>query len=181
MQRIAELVERQRLDVELKVGPLPLGLRAHEDAELRRRHGQRPAPEQRIFDAHPPTAHERVIGLVHRAGVGKLVDDAKLKMILQIGADARHLPEHFDACLSQDVGGADAVVFTAGVGEHSVRARADVVTGLEELGLVLDPARNEAGARGVRRISADGSRVDVLVVPTEEELSIAEQVAALVG
>ena len=78
------------------------------------------------------------------------------------------------------LGGADAVVFTAGVGEHSARARADVVTGLEGLGLVLDPALNEAPGHGARRISSAASPVAVLVVPTDEELSIARQALDLV-
>ena len=78
------------------------------------------------------------------------------------------------------LGGADAVVFTAGVGEHSARARADVVTGLEGLGLVLDPALNEAAASHARRVSTDDSPVAVLVVPTDEELSIARQALDLV-
>jgi acetate kinase len=78
------------------------------------------------------------------------------------------------------LGGADAVVFTAGVGEHSARARADVVTGLEGLGLVLDPRLNETPGTHARRVSADDSPVAVLVVPTAEELSIARQALALV-
>jgi hypothetical protein len=47
VQRIAELVERQRLDVKLDVGALLPRIGAREDAELRRRHGQRPAPAKR--------------------------------------------------------------------------------------------------------------------------------------
>ena len=56
MQRLAELVERQRLDVEFDVGPLVLGRRYGEGAELRRRHGQRPRLEQRVFGAHQRAA-----------------------------------------------------------------------------------------------------------------------------
>jgi len=78
------------------------------------------------------------------------------------------------------LGGADAVVFTAGVGEHSARARADTMAGLEELGVELDASRNEAEDEGPRHISTAGSRIAVLVVPTNEELSIARQAAALV-
>ncbi|SDE33154.1 acetate/propionate family kinase [Nocardioides lianchengensis] len=78
------------------------------------------------------------------------------------------------------LGGADVVTFTAGVGEHSPRVRAGCLRGLERLGIVLDEARNEAGA-GARRISADDSPVTVLVVPTNEELAIARQAVALVG
>jgi len=78
------------------------------------------------------------------------------------------------------LGGADAVVFTAGVGEHSARARADTMAGLEQLGIEIDPPRNEADGSGARHISSDRSRVAVLVVPTNEELAIARQTAALV-
>lgn len=79
------------------------------------------------------------------------------------------------------LGGADLVTFTAGVGEHVPRVRADALAGLEPLGIEVDPARNEADATGARRISTDRSAVTVLVVPTDEELSIARQTAALVG
>ncbi len=79
------------------------------------------------------------------------------------------------------LGGADAVVFTAGVGEHVPRVRADALEGLGALGIEVDAERNSAEADGPRRISADDSRVDVLVVPTDEELAIARQVRAATG
>lgn len=79
------------------------------------------------------------------------------------------------------LGGADVLSFTAGVGEHSHRVRADVLDGLDRLGLVLDPERNAAPLPGIRRISTDASPVTVLVVPTNEELMIARQVVALLG
>jgi acetate kinase len=74
------------------------------------------------------------------------------------------------------LGGADALVFTAGVGEHVARVRADALHGLEALGVEVDPARNHTQADDPRRIGADGSRVEVLVVPTDEELAIVRQV-----
>ncbi len=79
------------------------------------------------------------------------------------------------------LGGADAVVFTAGVGEHVSRVREDALKGLTALGIEVDPARNRADADGPRRVGADDSRVDVLVVPTDEELAIARQVRDLLG
>ena len=79
------------------------------------------------------------------------------------------------------LGGADAVVFTAGIGEHVARLRADALAGLTRLGIAVDPARNDAPAEGPRRISPDDSPVAVLVVPTNEELSIARQAVALLG
>jgi acetate kinase len=77
--------------------------------------------------------------------------------------------------------GADAIVFTAGVGEHDPDVRADALRDLTALGVEVDDARNREAAGGPRRISADGSRVAVLVVPTDEELAIARQVHDLLG
>jgi acetate kinase len=79
------------------------------------------------------------------------------------------------------LGGADAVVFTAGIGEHVARLRADALAGLTRLGISVDPARNDAPTEGPRRISPDDSPVAVLVVPTNEELSIARQAVTLLG
>lgn len=76
------------------------------------------------------------------------------------------------------LGGADAIVFTAGVGENDAVVRARSLAGLERLGIVVDPARNEAGEVV---ISPDGAAVAVLVIPTNEELEMATQAAALVG
>ncbi|MBB6735477.1 acetate kinase [Cohnella zeiphila] len=69
--------------------------------------------------------------------------------------------------------GIDVLLFTAGVGENSVPLRKRVCEGLTFLGLELDDARNEVRSGETRRVSADGSQVDVLVVPTNEELLIA--------
>lgn len=79
------------------------------------------------------------------------------------------------------LGRLDAVVFTAGVGEHDAEVRADSLSGLGLLGIEVDPARNSAAGDGARMVSTDSSPVAVLVVPTNEELSIARQVAALLA
>ena len=78
------------------------------------------------------------------------------------------------------LGRLDAVVFTAGVGENDADVRARVCAGLTAFGLRVDPARNAARSREARTISADDSAVAVLVVPTNEELEIAEQALAVV-
>jgi acetate kinase len=75
------------------------------------------------------------------------------------------------------LGGCDAIVFTAGVGENDPVVRGQSLHGLERLGVVVDPDRNLAGGPV---ISADASAVSVLVVPTDEELEMALQAAALV-
>jgi acetate kinase len=71
--------------------------------------------------------------------------------------------------------GLDAVVFTAGVGENDPLSRSLTCQNMGYIGLHLDEAKNESGARGIRDISADGSPVRILVVPTNEELEIARQ------
>ena len=73
-----------------------------------------------------------------------------------------------------------AVVFTGGVGQHSPDLRAAALTGLDRLGIVLDAARNDATSQEARTVSADGSEVAVLVVPTDEEWEIARQALAVV-
>jgi len=73
------------------------------------------------------------------------------------------------------LGGADVISFTAGVGETSPPVRAAALATLGFAGIEVDPVRNEARERGIRVISTDASRITVLVVPTNEELEIAEQ------
>ncbi len=77
------------------------------------------------------------------------------------------------------LGRLDVLTFTAGVGENDDIVRARVCAGLEPLGIVLDPERN-AGRGGPKVVSADGSPVTVLVIPTNEELAIARQSLAVV-
>jgi len=71
------------------------------------------------------------------------------------------------------LGDVDVISFTAGVGENDPAVRRDATAGMASLGIELDEARNAERARTARRISADGSPIAVLVVPTDEELAIA--------
>ncbi|CDO86720.1 acetate kinase [Mycobacterium triplex] len=79
------------------------------------------------------------------------------------------------------LGRTDVLTFTAGIGENDAAVRRDAVAGLEGLGIVLDDSRNQAVGKGVQRISADDSPIAVLVAPTNEELAIARDCAALLG
>lgn len=78
--------------------------------------------------------------------------------------------------LAAALGGVDAIVFTAGIGEHSVTLRERVCRDAAWLGVAIDPAANRAGEQ---RISTAASRVTVLVVPTDEELMIARHTRAV--
>ncbi len=76
------------------------------------------------------------------------------------------------------LGRVDAIVFTAGVGEHASEVRAASLSGLEGWGIIVDPDRNTSGT-GARTISPPGRPVAVCVVPTDEELAIARDVIDL--
>jgi acetate kinase len=80
--------------------------------------------------------------------------------------------------LAAALGGLDAFVFTAGIGENSAAVRARIAERLAWLGAELDPAANEAGSLS---ISTPASRVALLVVPTDVELMIARHTLALVA
>ncbi|TWS21372.1 acetate/propionate family kinase [Tsukamurella asaccharolytica] len=67
----------------------------------------------------------------------------------------------------------DAIVFTGGIGENASTIRADTVAGLERFGIRLDPARNGSSSRESRRISSADSDVEIVVIPTNEELGMA--------
>jgi acetate kinase len=69
--------------------------------------------------------------------------------------------------------GADAVVFTGGIGEHSPEIRARICAGLEWAGLTLDASQNRQTVGRESRISTEGSNLHAWVIPTNEELLIA--------
>jgi acetate kinase len=79
---------------------------------------------------------------------------------------------------SAALGGLDAVVFTGGIGEHAAPIRARVCQGAAWLGVELDSAANDAGGP---RISRPGSRVAAWVIPTNEELMIAQHTRRLLA
>ena len=83
---------------------------------------------------------------------------------------------------SAAMGGLDAIVFTAGIGEHAPYIREHALEGLEYLGVKLDLERNNFGHSGSPvKISADDSRVAVYMIPTNEELVIASDTEAIVS
>ncbi|MGW8332380.1 acetate kinase [Streptomyces sp. NPDC055897] len=79
------------------------------------------------------------------------------------------------------LGKVDAIAFTAGVGENAAPVREAAIAGLEELGLAVDGELNAVRSDTARLISPEYARVAVAVVPTDEELEIAQQTYALVN
>ena len=75
--------------------------------------------------------------------------------------------------------GADAIVFTAGIGENRAELRAAICANLDQLGIVLDAEKNNSTRATEAVISAANSRVQVLVIPTNEELVVARETKRL--
>lgn len=108
------------------------------------------------------------------AGAG----DADADLALDVWA---HRIRHYVGAYLAQLGGLDAVVFTAGIGENAPDLRARALAGLQHFGLTLDADRNAESSRAPRIISPVDAPVAVLVVPTNEELAIAQAAATLVG
>ena len=127
--------------------------------------------------------------LNHRSGLLGIAGVADLREVERAALDGdKHAQLAFDvlvrgaasaiAAMSTSLCGLDALVFSAGAGEHSSLLRASVCARLAHLGVVLDPASN---ARDAGRISAQRAPVAVLVVPAGEEIVIARETARVLG
>jgi acetate kinase len=79
------------------------------------------------------------------------------------------------------MGGADAIVFTGGIGENSADVRARICSGMEWAGLILDAKKNEETVGREGKISADSSKLLVFTIPTDEELLIARDTVRVIG
>ena len=78
-----------------------------------------------------------------------------------------------------ELAGVDAIVLTAGVGEHDAYARRLILRGLENFGIEIDETRNYSQKNVERIISSDKAAVKTLVIPTDEEAEIAHDVALI--
>jgi len=102
--------------------------------------------------------------------------DAQARLALDVFVhQARHW---IGACFAQ-LNGADALVFTAGIGENSAELRAAIGGNLDQLGIALDAAKNHQTQGKEAVISAPASRVKVMVIPTNEELVVARETRRL--
>jgi acetate kinase len=102
-------------------------------------------------------------------------DQAKLALAIYA-----HRVRQAIGALTVTMGGIDALVFTAGVGEHAFQIRQDICHGLECLGLELDPKTNE-NCRPDTDVSRPASRVRILVIATREDLTMLHEVIHVLG
>jgi acetate kinase len=125
--------------------------------------------------------HSGLLGLSGTSGDVRDLEEAaahgngRAKLALEVYISS---VRHYLGAYLVELGGADAIVFTGGIGENSAGIREAVCADLEELGIVLDLAQN-AVASGEATIHADRSRVQLWVAPTNEEIVVARQTKAL--
>ena len=119
-------------------------------------------------------------GVVDFRDLHRLLDEGDERAKLAFDVYCHRARKYIGAYLAV-LGRADAVVFTAGVGENDPITRAAILDGLAGLGISVDADRNASPSHRARIISPDGSPTAVLVVPTDEELAIARQAAQLVS
>ena len=124
-------------------------------------------------------------GLLGISGVGSDMRDVeeaaedgnkRAQLALKVFA---YMNRKFIGAYAAAMGGIDAIVFTAGIGENSISIREMICQGLEFLGAELDPKKNQT--RGLEaEISRDGAATKIFVIPTNEELMIAQDTLKLV-
>ena len=98
--------------------------------------------------------------------------NARAKLALDVFAGG---VRHWLGSFLVQLNGVDALVFTASIGENDPAIRADICANLDQLGIILDAAKNQAAQAQEATISAAKSRVKVLVIPTNEDLVVARE------
>ncbi len=125
-------------------------------------------------------------GILGLSGISSDMRD--IEMALDEGNDRARLAwtvfahriKHYIGAYLAELGGADAIVLTAGVGENSILMRATICEGLEGLGINLDPVANNV--RGQEKVpSTPDSKIKILLIPTNEELMIAKDTYGIVN
>jgi len=133
------------------------------------------------------TSLEKRSGLLGVSGVSSDLRDVQQaaeagneRAMLAIDVFAHRVRKYIGAFLAE-LGTCDALVFTGGIGENAAFMRERILIGLAPLGIELDADANTSRARASLRISAQASPTSVWVIPTDEELMIAQDTARLIS
>jgi acetate kinase len=97
-------------------------------------------------------------------------DDRRVRLAIEVFC---YRARRYIGAMLAGMGGADAVVFTGGIGENATDIRARICSGLEWAGMKLDPARNQETVGREGQLSSDDSMLHAFAIPTDEELLIA--------
>jgi acetate kinase len=98
--------------------------------------------------------------------------NANAKLALEVFVSSAR---HWIGSYFFQLNGAEAIVFTAGIGENRAELRAAICANLDQLGILLDPSENAATRAKEAVISSPESRVKIMVIPTNEELVVARE------
>ena len=120
-------------------------------------------------------------GFTDMRDVHKEVENGNKRAELALNMLVRSIKKTLGSYFFLLEGKVDSIVFTAGIGENDDIVREAVCKGLEEFGIHLNLAENSTRRPGARTISTPDSRVKVLVIPTNEELQIAQATLEIVG
>ena len=112
--------------------------------------------------------------------IERLAEEGNKDCLLALAMNAYRIKK-FIGSYTAAMGGLDAIVFTAGVGENSPYLRNLVCKDMEFFGLEIDEEKNSLRSKEIRAIHKDNSKTKILVIPTNEELEIAKQVYGLLN
>ena len=112
--------------------------------------------------------------------IERLAEEGNKDCLLALAMNAYRIRK-FIGAYTAAMGGLDAIVFTAGVGENSAYLRNLVCKDMEFFGIEIDEEKNSLRSKEIRAIHRDNSNTKILVVPTNEELEIARQVYGLLN
>ena len=112
--------------------------------------------------------------------IERLAEEGNKDCLLALAMNAKK-KKKFIGSYTAAMGGLDAIVFTAGVGENSPYLRNLVCKNMEFFGLEIDEEKNSLRTKEIRAIHKDNSKTKILVIPTNEELEIAKQVYGLLN
>jgi len=139
---------------------------------LGRKTGFSPDEIEALLNKH--SGLKGICGLNDMREIAQLADKGDASARLAIEMYCYRIKKYIGA-YSAALGRVDALVFTAGIGENAADIRLRSCTGLSRMGIEVDENKNSLNTSGVREIQSKRSSVSILVVPTDEELEIAEQ------
>ncbi len=118
-------------------------------------------------------------GMVDMRDIEKAANEGDRMAALALDMNAYRIKK-FIGAFAAAMNGLDAIVFTAGIGENSADMRQRVCEGMDYLGIEMDTEKNQGRKKSFEEIQTDNSRVKIYVIPTNEELGIAQQTYDLV-
>ena len=139
---------------------------------LGRKTGFSPDEIEALLNKH--SGLKGISGVNDMREIAQLADTGDASARLAIEMYCYRIKKYIGA-YSAALGRVDALVFTAGIGENAADIRLRSCTGLSRMGIEVDENKNSLNTSGVREIQSKRSSVSILVVPTDEELEIAEQ------